>query len=151
LLILAAAAPLAATEPACCKLFGLDASPILGDDAAICGHVVDAADHVDAETLVREHRKQAAACARAAQAEGRSFVYTYRQLIWPDVDMVVQAVAGTRGERLLMKLGNHRGENIRSIEACAKLAILPEGRIEGRGCTTRHALIDQLRAPFPAR
>jgi hypothetical protein len=142
---------LAIAAPPCCKLFGLDASPILGDDAAICGAVVDADDRSDAEELARANRKQAAECARAAQADGRAYVYTYRQLIWPDVDMVVQAVTGTRGERLLLMFGNSRGENIRTAEVCAMLEVRPGGRVESRGCTPYHPLIERLRAPFPVR
>jgi hypothetical protein len=145
-----AASP-ASADPACCKLFGLDATPILGDDPALCGEVRDADDRPEAEALTREDRQQAANCARAAQAAGRSYVYTYRQLISPDVDLLVQAVVGTHGERLLMKLGNFRGENIRSTEVCARLDLQPNGRIDARGCTPWHPLIDRLRAPFPVR
>lgn len=138
------------TSPACCKLFGLDATPILGDEPAICGELRDADDRPEAESLAREHRKRAAECARSAQASGRSFVYTYRQLVSPDVDLVVQAVAGTRGARLLLKLGNFRGENLHSMEVCAKLDVLEDGRIASRGCTQWHPLLEKLRAPFPA-
>ena len=148
---LAAIPSLAAADPACCKLFGIDATPILGEDAARCGRIVDADDRSDAEAMTREERKQAAGCARDAQQDGRAFVYTYRQLISPDVDLMVQAVGGIRGERLLLKLGNVRGENIRSIEACATLEVLGDGRISSRGCTRWHPLIDKLRGPFPAR
>jgi len=146
-----AASPADAQSPACCKLFGIDATPILGDDPAICGEIRDADDRPEAESLAREDRKRAAECARAAQVAGRSYVYTYRQLISPDVDMLVQAVTGTRGERLLLKLGNFRGENIRSVEACAKINVLEDGRLESRGCTPWNPLIERLRAPFPIR
>jgi len=151
LLLLAAVPALAAADPACCKLFGLDTTPILGDDPALCGKLRDADDRPDAEALTREERKQASECARTAQAGARAFVYTYRQLISPDVDLVVQAVAGTRGERLLLKLGNFRGENLHSMEVCAKLEVLTDGRIASRGCTRWHPLLEKLRAPFPVR
>ena len=151
LLLLAALPSLATADPACCKIFGIDATPILGDDPALCGEVRDADDRPDAESITREDRKRAAECARAAQAQGRTYIYTYRQLVSPDVDMLVQAVTGTRGERLLLKLGNFRGENIRSVEACAKITVLEDGRLESRGCTQWHPLIDRLRAPFPIR
>lgn len=146
-----AVSPARADSPACCKLFGLDATPILGDEPAICGEVRDADDRPDAESITREDRKHAAECARAAQAQGRTYIYTYRQLVSPDVDMLVQAVTGTRGERLLLKLGNFRGENIRSVEACAKINVLEDGRLESRGCTQWHPLVERLRAPFPVR
>jgi hypothetical protein len=140
-----------AGPPDCCRLFGLDATPVLGDDPALCGQIRDADDRPDAEILTREERKQAARCARDAQAAGRAFVYTYRQLISPDVDMVVQGVAGMRGERLLLKLGNFRGENLHSMEVCAELEVLADGRIQSRGCTRWHPLLEKLRAPFPVR
>jgi len=137
----------AAAAPACCKLFGIDVTPIVGDEVVICGALRHADDPAEAEALNREEKKRAAECARTALAAGRSLVYTYRQLIWPDVDLVIQAVWGSRGERLLMKLGNFSNENIRAVEVCARLDVLPGGRIESAGCTDWHPLLEQLRAP----
>ena len=62
---------------------------------------------------------------------------------------------GLKGKRdkviIASKFGNVRGDNLHSMEACARLDVLADGRIEGRGCTRRHPLIEQLRAPVPAR
>jgi hypothetical protein len=145
--VLMSAALPAAAAPACCKFFGFDATPILGDDVVICGAIRHANFPSEAEDLNREERKRGAECARTALASGRSVVYTYRQLIWPDVDLIIQAVWGSRGERLLMKLGNSRNENVRLVEVCAMLDVLPTGRIESAGCTDWHPLLNQLRAP----
>lgn len=145
-----AASLAAAADPACCRLFGIDATPILGDDPAICGELRDANDRPDTEALAREDRKHAAECARAAQAAGRSYVYTYRQLVSPDIDVVIQAVSGVDGQHLLLNFGNFRGENQRSAHVCAQLKVLAGGLIEARGCLPSHPLLEQLRAPFPA-
>ena len=141
----------AAATPACCKLFGIDLTPILGDDVATCGALRHANNPAEAETLNREERSRGAECARAALASGRTLVYTYRQLIWPDVDLIIQAVWGARGERLLLKLGNYRNENVRVIEVCAMLEVLPGGRIDSAGCTDRHPLLDRLHGMPGAR
>jgi hypothetical protein len=141
----------AAAAPTCCTLFGIDATPILGDDVATCGALRHANNFDEAETLNRDERIRGAECARVALASGRSVVYTYRQLIWPDVDLIIQAVWGSRGERLLLKLGNYRNESIRVIEVCAMLEVQPGGRIDSAGCTDRHPLLDRLHAGQGAR
>ena len=135
-----------AASPACCRLFQIDATPILGDDPAVCGEILDANEPAKAEAMSREARQLASQCARDAQSQGRPFVYTYRMLVAPDVDLIVQAVAGTRGERLLLRIGDFRGEFIRSIEVCAMLTVLADGRPKSQGCTDEHPLIKRLRA-----
>ena len=99
-------APLAgAASPVCCRLFDMDATPILGADPAVCGKIPDA--EVSEDT--RDERRRATRCALEAQAQGRAFVYTYRELITPDIDLIVQALFGVRGERLLLKSGRFGG------------------------------------------
>ena len=93
----------------------------------------------------REARNRATQCALAAQAQDRAFVYTYRELVEPEIDLVVQAVFGVRGERLLLKIGTLGAENIRYVEVCASLAVLSDGRLRGAGCTAAHSLFEQLR------
>lgn len=133
LLALQAASALAA-EPACCKLFAFDASAMLGKDAAVCGAIRDATDRDQAESLTRQDRRRATQCALEAQDQGRAFVYTYRLLVSPDVDMINQAVFGAKGERLLLRVGLYQGENIRSVETCASLTVRADGRIDERDC-----------------
>ena len=136
-------APCAGADPVvCCRMFDIDATSILGDDPASCGEVPDA----DTSAEAREARNRATQCAFAAQAQNRAFVYTYRELVEPEMDLVVQAVFGARGERLLLKLGILGAENIRYVEVCAKLAVLPDGRLKTAGCTDSHSLIERLRA-----
>ena len=134
-LLLWAGGTLAAAPP-CCRMFGFDASPILGHDAAVCGKILDADDREAAQLETREERRRATTCALEAQSQGRAFVYTYRLLVSPDVDMVNQAVFGAKGERLLLRMGLYQGENIRSIESCASLTVLADGRIDKQGCHT---------------
>lgn len=136
------AAPAVVADPACCKLFGFDASSILGADAAICGKILDADERNEAESRTREERGRATACALEAQARGRAFVYTYRLLASPDVDMVYQAVFGTRGERLLLRMGLYAGENIRTVENCAALTVQADGKVRKEGCHLRQGIVD---------
>ena len=136
------AAPAVAADPACCKMFGFDASSILGEDAAICGRILDADQRNEAEAETREERRRATACALQAQARGRAFVYTYRLLASPDVDMVYQAVFGARGERLLLRMGLYAGENIRTVEKCAALTVQADGKIGKEGCYLRQGIVD---------
>ena len=131
-----------AASPHCCRIFDIDATSILGDDPASCGEVPDS----DTSSEAREARNRATRCALAAQEQGRAFVYTYRELVESEMDLVVQAVFGTRGERLLLKIGTFGAEYIRSIEVCAQLAVLPDGRLKTAGCTDSHSLIERLRA-----
>jgi len=133
----------AADAPLCCRIFSIDATPILGDAPTACGQVPDAETTEEAAA----EKRRAAQCARDAQAQGRAFVYTYRELIPPDVDLIVQAVFGTRGERLLLKAGRFAREDIRSLEVCATLSVQPDGTLRTAGCTTEHALIERLYAP----
>jgi len=81
-------------------------------------------------------------CALAAQARGSAFVYTYRLLISPDVDLVHQAVFGMHGERLLLRMGLYQGENIRTVEACATLTVQADGRVAKQGCRLRQGVLD---------
>jgi hypothetical protein len=123
-----------AATPACCRLFGFDATRMLGPDPAVCGKILDADSRARAQEESAAERKRAAQCALDAQAQGRPFVYTYRLLAAPDMDLVVQAVVGAHGERLLMKLGLYAGENMHKVEACQSLAVLPDGKVRGSGC-----------------
>jgi hypothetical protein len=111
----------AADAPLCCRIFSIDATPILGDAPTACGQVPDAETTEEAAA----EKRRAAQCARDAQAQGRAFVYTYRELIPPDVDLIVQAVFGTRGERLLLKAGRFAREDVRSLEVCGALNVQP--------------------------
>jgi len=123
-----------AAAPVCCKLFEFDASAMLGQDPAVCGRIVDgdAPDEARMETV--EERKRATRCALEAQQQGRAFVYTYRLVVPPDIDMITQAVFGAHGERLLMKLGIYGQENIRTVAVCSSLTVLPDGKLKGSGC-----------------
>ena len=98
-----------ADSPVCCRIFEIDATPILGDDPAVCGRIPDA----DTAEDTRDERRRATRCALDAQAQGRAFVYTYRELLSPDIDLMVQALFGVRGERLLLKAGRFAAEDIR--------------------------------------
>jgi hypothetical protein len=129
------AVPLAAAaDPVCCKLFGIDLTRVLGSDAAVCGKIVDGDDRADAQHASVEERKRATQCALEAQRQRRPFVYTYRLLAPPDMDLVNQAVFGAHGERMLMKLGVFARQNIRTIEICESLTVLPDGKLKGTGC-----------------
>ena len=132
--------PLAAVaaEPPCCKLFDLDASAMLGPDAAVCGRIVTAGAPNQARDESSEERQRATRCALDAQRQRRAFVYTYRLLAAPDMDLVVQAVFGAHGERLLMRMGLYQRENIRTVENCNSLVVLSDGKVEKDGCTLRH-------------
>ena len=141
ILLLQASAILAGDSP-CCRLFGFDAAPLLGPDPALCGALRDADDRVQAETETRQDRRRATECALEAQARGRAFVYTYRLLVEPDIDLVQQAVFGARGERLLLRMGLYGGENIRTVEACTSLTVQPDGRVSKQGCRTRQGILD---------
>ena len=134
--------PAAVAEPACCRLFGFDASSILGTDAAVCGEIRDADERNEAESDTRENRRRATACALEAQARGRAFVYTYRLLASPDVDMVHQVVFGVHGERLLLRMGRYAGENIRTVESCAALTVQADGKVSKEGCRMRQGILD---------
>lgn len=136
------AAPAVGADPACCKMFGFDASSILGEDAAICGKILDADERNEAESDTREDHRRATACALEAQARGRAFVYTYRLLASPDVDLVYQAVFGVHGERLLLRMGLYAGENIRSVENCTALTVQPDGKVRKEGCYLRQGILD---------
>jgi hypothetical protein len=65
----------------------------------------------------------------------RPFVYTYRLLISPDIDMVYQAVFGAHGERLLLRMGLYQGENIRTVETCATLTVQADGQVAKQAAT----------------
>jgi hypothetical protein len=140
-LLLFASGALAADAP-CCRLFGFDASSILGNDAATCGKILDADDRDAAESETRENRRRATACALEAQAQGRAFVYTYRLLVKPDIDLVYQAISGVHGERLLLRMGLYQGENIRTVEACATLTVQADGQVAKQGCRLRQGILD---------
>jgi hypothetical protein len=133
---------IAAAEPVCCRLFGFDAAPVLGDEPAVCGEIRDADQRREAESLTLEDRRRATQCALDAQARGRAFVYTYRLLVAPDVDLVYQAVFGAHGERLLLRMGVYQGENIRTVEACSTLTVQADGQVAKQGCHLRHGILD---------
>ncbi len=134
--VIAAAWPLAAAaaEPMCCKLFDFDASQMLGKDAVSCGRIVTADSPDQARDESSKERQRATQCALDAQSQGRAFVYTYRVLASPDIDLVTQAVFGAHGERLLLRMGLNAGENIRSVERCDSLAVLPDGLLKASRC-----------------
>jgi hypothetical protein len=134
--------PASAGDSPYCRLFGFDASPMLGADAAMCGRILDADERREAESGTLEERRRATSCALEAQAQGRAFVYTYRLLVAPDIDMVHQAVFGAHGERLLLRMGVYQGENIRSVEACESLRVREDGQVSKQGCRLRQGLAD---------
>lgn len=121
-------------EPACCKLFGFDASAMLGKDAVVCGSIVTADAPNQARNESGKERQRAAQCAAEAQRQGRAFVYTYRVLASPDVDLITQAVFGAHGERILLRMGLNARENIRTIEHCEALTVLSDGLLKTAGC-----------------
>jgi hypothetical protein len=123
-----------AEEPACCRLFGFDVAATLGKDAVICGKIVtaDAPNQARDESSAERHR--ATQCALEAQSHGRAFVYTYRLLASPDVDLITQAVFGEHGERILLRMGINAGENIRRVDRCASLVVLVDGLLQSAGC-----------------
>jgi len=123
-----------AAAPVCCKLFEFDASSLLGDDPAVCGTIVDGDAPAEAQAESVEERKLATRCALEAQQQGRAFVYTYRLVVPPDIDMITQAVFGAHGERLLMKLGRYGGESIRTVAVCSTLVVMVDGKPKGSGC-----------------
>src|SRR3954467_15655801 len=88
-----------AGDSGCCRLFGFDAAPMLGENAVACGRILDADQRREAQSQTLEERRRATLCALEAQAQRRAFVYTYRLLVSPDIDMVYQAVFGIHGER----------------------------------------------------
>jgi len=123
-----------AASPVCCRLFGFDATRMLGPDAVVCGKLVDADSRTEAQNESSAERKRATQCALEAQAQNRAFVYTYRLLAAPDMDLIVQAVFGAHGERMFMKLGLYAGENMHKVETCQSLTVLPDGKVKGAGC-----------------
>lgn len=130
--------PLAlAAGPVCCRLFGIDATSMLGPDPAICGKLADTGRRIEADEQAHEERRRAAQCALEAQANHRAFVYTYRLLVPPDIDLITQAVFGAGGERLLLKLGRYRGENIHTVESCEALSVSSDGTLRGQRCNAR--------------
>lgn len=129
-----AAMPAMAAEPLCCKLFEFDASAMLGKDAVACGSIVTADAPNQARDEASEDRQRATRCALDAQSQGRAFVYTYRVLASPDIDLVTQAVFGAHGERMLLRMGLNARENIRTIEHCEAFTVLPDGLLKTAGC-----------------
>ena len=101
--------------------------------------ILDADERNEAESGHSEDHRRATACALEAQARGRAFVYTYRLLASPDVDLVYQAVFGAHGERLLLRMGLYAGENIRTVESCAALTVQPTARSGNRAATSGRA------------
>ena len=133
--------PAAAGTPVCCRIFDIDVTSILGDDPAVCGKIPDA----DTSEETVDERRRATQCALAAQSQGRAFVYSYRTLIPPDIDLIVQAVFGARGERLLLKTGRFAAENVRNTELCGELTVLADGTLQGRACQDAYSYFDRLR------
>ncbi len=142
LLIVLGASPALAADAMCCRLFGFDAARLLGEEAVACGRILDADQRNEAESLTLEERRVATHCALEAQAHGRAFVYTYRLLVSPDVDLVYQAVFGVYGERLLLRMGLYQGENIRTVESCAMLTVQADGQVAKQGCRVRQGILD---------
>jgi len=137
--VIAAQAPLlSAAEPVCCRLFGFDATAMLGAEPVVCGKIVTGDRRVESDETSAEERRRATQCALDAQARERAFVYTYRLLVPPDVDVITQAVFGAHGERMLLKLGRFRGENVHTVEDCSALTVLPDGKLRGEGCHGGH-------------
>lgn len=134
----------AADAPLCCRIFDIDATPILGDDAVLCGRVPDA----DTTEEAAAAKRSAKACALDAQSRGRAFVYTYRELLPPDVDLIVQAVFGAHGERLLLKAGRFGRQDARMTQVCEKLAVRSDGTLDSTGCYQANDYFDLLR-PAP--
>ena len=135
------ALPAGAASPACCRLFEFDATPILGRDPAICGKIPDA----DTPEETVDERRSATRCALAAQTQGRAFVYTYRELIPPDIDLIVQAVFGVRGEQVLLKAGRFARQDVHTAEICARLTVMSDGKLVGEGCENAQGYIDSMR------
>src|SRR5262245_29813914 len=119
----------AADTPLCCRIFSIDATPILGPDAVLCGRVPDADTTAEAAAA----KRSAKSCALEAQAQGLAFVYTYRELIPPDVDLIVQAVFGEHGERLLLKSGRVGRQDIRMTGVCEQLTVRTDGTLDDVG------------------
>ena len=99
----------AADAPLCCRIFSIDATPILGEDAVLCGRVPDA-DTTDEAAAAKRGAKS---CALDAQSRGRAFVYTYRELIPPDVDLIVGD--GTVIERAILDKDCRIGRDVRIL------------------------------------
>ena len=133
----------AADAPPCCRIFSIDATPILGDDAVLCGRVPDA----DTTEEAAAAKRRAKVCALEAQSRGRAFVYTYRELISPDVDLIVQAVFGAHGERLLLKAGRFGRQDVRMTQACEKLGVRSDGTLDSAGCQETDEYFDPPRLP----
>jgi hypothetical protein len=126
-------------------MFDIDATPILGPDPAICGRIPDA----DTAEETVDERRRATQCALAAQSQGRAFVYTYRQLAPPDIDLIVQALFGERGERLLLSMGRFGAQDVRNTEVCTKLTVLPDGKLDRDGCQAAYSFFERMRvAPW---
>ena len=135
----------AAAAPVCCRIFDIDATPILGNNPAVCGKIPDA--ERSEETV--DERRRATECALAAQVRGHAFVYTYRVLIAPDIDLIVQAVFGAHGERLLLKTGRFAAQDVRTTEVCSELTVLPDGKLQGFDCHAAYSFFDRMRtAPW---
>jgi hypothetical protein len=134
--------PAVAAGSVCCQLFGFDATSILGDAAVVCGSIRDASERHEAEAGTRADRERATRCALQAQSDRSAFVYTYRLLVSPDIDMVYQAVFGAHGERLLLRMGLYQGENIRTVETCTALTVQADGQVAKQGCHLRQGLLD---------
>jgi len=131
-------------DASCCRLFGFDAASMLGKEPAFCGELRDADGRDEAESLTREDRRRATQCALDAQSQGRAFVYTYRLLVSPDIDVINQAVFGVHGERLLLRMGLYQGENIRTIESCTTLRVQADGQVVKQDCRRRAGVLDLL-------
>ena len=109
----------------------------------LCGRVPDA----DTTNEAADAKRVAKACALDAQSRGRAFVYTYRELIPPDVDLIVQAVFGAHGERLLLKAGRFGRQDVRMTQVCDRLAVRGDGTLESVGCYDTQPYFDPLRVP----
>jgi len=144
-LLLVAAGSAVAADPMCCMLFGIDASTMLGKDAVACGRIVTADAPNQSRDESSAERQRATQCALEAQSLGRAFVYSYRVLASPDIDLLTQAVFGAHGEHMLLRMGLNAGENIRTVERCESLTVLPDGLVRSSGCHSTYPAIDSSR------
>jgi hypothetical protein len=124
----------------CCRDFGFDARPILGDHAIDCG----AFNAFFTPKASGRANQRALKCALRAQREGRAFVY-YRI----DSDMVdsggeAVGVFGQRGERLYVAHVFTTDEDHTEGGACERLVVLESGEFEGRQCDPKHPSFQRL-------
>ena len=62
-------------------------------------------------------------------------------------DLIVQAVFGAHGERLLLKAGRFGRQDVRMTQVCDRLAVRGDGTLESVGCYDTQPYFDPLRVP----